>query len=135
MEKLKKGDRVKVTFENGFLLGKVVNLYPDKFLMSDDLVGITAYVPYKLKWEKIPSSKEVESTVVKPKHYIFSDGTEAKTFINKIAERYKQGSVAYHVGNCAKYIIRAPFKNGLEDLKKAQESLGLAIECWCAKDE
>ncbi|MCS4487213.1 DUF3310 domain-containing protein [Staphylococcus americanisciuri] len=134
MEKLKIGNIVKITVENGFLLGKVLNLYTDNFYVRTDK-GITAYVPFESEWEKIPSSEKVESTVVKPKHYMFSDGTEAKTFINKIAERYKQGSVAYHVGNCAKYIIRAPFKNGLEDLKKAQESLGLAIECWCAKDE
>ncbi|MDO5375712.1 MAG: DUF3310 domain-containing protein [Staphylococcus rostri] len=129
MEKLKIGNRVKVKVGKGFLLGEVLNLYTDTFYVRTD-EGITTYIPYKSEWEKVPSSKKVESSVVKPKHYIFSDGTEAKTFINKITERYKQGSVAYHVGNCAKYIIRAPFKNGLEDLKKGQESLGLAIECW-----
>ncbi|MGV3043509.1 DUF3310 domain-containing protein [Staphylococcus rostri] len=129
MELPKIGDRVKVTVKDGYITGEVLNSYLNQLYIKTD-EGITAYIPYDLTCEKIPSNKKVESTVVKPKHYIFSDGTEAKTFINKITERYKQGSVAYHVGNCAKYIIRAPFKNGLEDLEKAQESLGLAIECW-----
>lgn len=88
------------------------------------------------EFNTLPSSRKLEpkkvkhSAVKKPLHYIFENGMEAKIIINMISNRYKIGSVAYHVGNCTKYIIRAPFKSGLEDLEKAKESLDMAIDCW-----
>ncbi|MGV3043510.1 DUF3310 domain-containing protein [Staphylococcus rostri] len=67
MEKLKIGNRVKITVGKGFLLGEVLNLYVDKFFVRTD-EGITAYFPYEIKWEKIPSNKKVEYNK-RPKHY------------------------------------------------------------------
>lgn len=67
MEKLKIGNRVKVTVKNGFLLGEVLNLYTDNFYVRTD-EGITTYIPYKSEWEKVPSSKKVEYNN-RPKHY------------------------------------------------------------------
>lgn len=32
--------------------------------------------------------------------------------------------------NALKYLMRAPRKNGLEDLQKAKQSVEFAIECW-----
>ncbi|WP_126909672.1 DUF3310 domain-containing protein, partial [Staphylococcus epidermidis] len=43
---------------------------------------------------------------------------------------YSSTAVFYHVGNALKYLLRAPRKNGLEDLKKAKKSIEFAINCW-----
>ena len=48
----------------------------------------------------------------------------------KRLETYKSASVFYHVGNALKYLMRSPRKNGLEDLKKAKQSIEFAIKSW-----
>ncbi|EHV5300887.1 DUF3310 domain-containing protein, partial [Staphylococcus pseudintermedius] len=72
--------------------------------------------------------------IKKPHHYVFEDGTEAIKIINMLVKRYKQSTVAAQIYNAIKYIIRAPFKNGVEDLKKAKESINFAIKFWDDKE-
>jgi hypothetical protein len=60
-----------------------------------------------------------------PSHYT-SGGIETIDYL-----RAKLGPLAflgYCIGNVLKYVSRYQFKNGLEDLKKAQVYLGWAIE-------
>jgi hypothetical protein len=63
--------------------------------------------------------------VNQPSHYT-SGGIETIDYL-----RAKLGPLAflgYCIGNVLKYVSRYQFKNGLEDLKKAQVYLGWAIE-------
>ncbi|UXR83208.1 DUF3310 domain-containing protein [Staphylococcus sp. IVB6214] len=67
MHGLKIGNKVKVNVKNGFMVGEIVNLYPETFLIRTD-EKFSAYVPYSSEWEKIPSSKKLENKK-RPKHY------------------------------------------------------------------
>lgn len=62
-----------------------------------------------------------------PNHYNYGD-IEVIDFIEQVADAYQSGSIAYCLGNVIKYVARAPFKNGKEDLKKAAFYLNKAIE-------
>lgn len=63
-----------------------------------------------------------------PKHYNFGS-IEVIDFIRQVIKHYP-GHLAYSVGNVIKYISRAPFKNGLEDLRKAEWYLKDIINNW-----
>ncbi|QIN27702.1 DUF3310 domain-containing protein [Staphylococcus chromogenes] len=67
--------------------------------------------------------------VHQPPHYQFGKFS-ANVIIELVGKTYKSASVFYHVGNALKYLMRAPRKNGLEDLKKAKQSVEFAIDCW-----
>ena len=67
--------------------------------------------------------------VHEPPHYQFGKFS-ARVIIELVGKTYKSASVFYHVGNALKYLMRAPRKNGLEDLKKAKQSVEFAIENW-----
>lgn len=66
-----------------------------------------------------------------PSHYNRGK-VEAIVIIEQIASAYPI-KVALSIGNTVKYLIRAPFKNGVEDLKKAQWYLNRAIDNWDVK--
>lgn len=66
-----------------------------------------------------------------PSHYNRGK-IEAIVIIEQIASAYPI-KVALSIGNTVKYLIRAPFKNGVEDLKKAAWYLNRAIEKWDVK--
>ncbi|EJG0135961.1 DUF3310 domain-containing protein [Staphylococcus pseudintermedius] len=91
-----------------------------------------------VEWYPIPSNTKIAthetSEINKPHHYMFEDGTEAIKIINMIVKRYKQSIVAAQIYNAIKYIVRAPFKNGVKDLKKAKESINFAIKFWDDKE-
>lgn len=55
---------------------------------------------------------QIKDNINHPFHYTYG-GIE----VLDIIEAY---SVNFHLGNVIKYILRSPYKNGLEDLKKAQ---------------
>lgn len=76
----------------------------------------------------IISNQKVDM-VKQPPHYQFGIFT-ANVIIEVVGKTYKSASVFYHVGNALKYLMRAPRKNGLEDLKKAKESVDMAINVW-----
>lgn len=76
----------------------------------------------------IISNKKVDM-VNEPPHYQFGKFS-ARMIIELIGKTYKSASVFYHVGNALKYLMRAPRKNGLQDLQKAKQSVEFAIENW-----
>lgn len=72
--------------------------------------------------------------VNKPSHYMLGD-IEVKDIIAIVADKYHKGSVAHNVASALEYQMRAPEKNGLEDIKKARKCLDFAIENWECVDE
>ena len=73
--------------------------------------------------------QEEQDMVHEPPHYQFGKFS-ARVIIELVGKTYKSASVFYHVGNALKYLMRAPRKNGLQDLKKAKQSVEFAIEKW-----
>lgn len=67
--------------------------------------------------------------VNKPSHYMLGE-IEVKDIIAIVADKYHKGSVAHNVASALEYQMRAPGKNGLEDIKKARKCLDFAIENW-----
>lgn len=76
--------------------------------------------------------QEEQDMVHEPPHYQFGKFS-ARMIIELVGKTYKSASVFYHVGNALKYLMRAPRKNGLQDLKKAKQSVEFAIETWEAE--
>ncbi|MCI2864578.1 DUF3310 domain-containing protein [Staphylococcus hominis] len=81
---------------------------------------------------KINLKQEEQDMVHEPPHYQFGKFS-ARVIIELVGKTYKSTSVFYHVGNALKYLMRAPRKNGLQDLKKAKQSVEFAIENWEAE--
>ncbi|WP_271436804.1 DUF3310 domain-containing protein [Staphylococcus hominis] len=77
--------------------------------------------------------QEKQEMVHEPPHYQFGKFS-ARVIIELVGKTYKSASVFYHVGNALKYLMRAPRKNGLQDLKKAKQSVEFAIENWEAEE-
>ena len=73
--------------------------------------------------------QEKTDMVHEPPHYQFGEFS-ARVIIELVGKTYKSASVFYHVGNALKYLMRAPRKNGLQDLEKAKQSVEFAIEKW-----
>lgn len=67
--------------------------------------------------------------VNKASHYMLGD-IEVKDIIAIVADKYHKGSVAHNVASALEYQMRAPEKNGLEDIKEARKCLDFAIENW-----
>ncbi|GEM_PF-1916175 len=72
---------------------------------------------------------DTHDAVNKPSHYMLGD-IEVKDIIAIVADKYHKGSVAHNVASALEYQMRAPAKNGLEDIKKARKCLDFAIENW-----
>lgn len=71
-----------------------------------------------------------QDNVNHPSHYNYGD-IEVIDYIKQVANGYKDHPYeAYCIGNVLKYISRAPFKNGKEDLEKAQWYLNAALEAY-----
>lgn len=72
----------------------------------------------------------MEDNVNQPKHYIGDDGLEVLEVHANFLPRYMvYGALAVgYTFNVIKYILRAPMKNGIEDLKKAAFYLNHLIE-------
>ncbi|MBX5315977.1 DUF3310 domain-containing protein [Staphylococcus caprae] len=63
-----------------------------------------------------------------PPHYTYGD-IEIIDVIEMITKEYPS-ELAFVIGNATKYISRSPYKNGVEDLKKARWYIDRAIEKW-----
>lgn len=72
---------------------------------------------------------DTHDPVNKPSHYMLGD-IEVKDIIAIVADKYHKGSVAHNVASALEYQMRAPEKNGLEDIKEARKCLDFAIENW-----
>lgn len=63
-----------------------------------------------------------------PTHYTY--GTiETIDFMEEVTKSYKP-ELAFAIGNAIKYISRANYKNGKEDLEKARWYLNRAFDKW-----
>ncbi|WP_256278208.1 DUF3310 domain-containing protein [Staphylococcus sp. HMSC070D05] len=96
-----------------------------KFTITDNDDFMRVNAPFTRKVDM----QEEQDMVHEPPHYQFGKFS-ARMIIELVGKTYKSASVFYHVGNALKYLMRAPRKNGLEDLKKAKQSVEFAIENW-----
>ncbi|HAR6120593.1 TPA: DUF3310 domain-containing protein [Staphylococcus pseudintermedius] len=138
-QRLRDTDDEKWIYEPIFETAKVVEVDKDGLIASIVFVdGKWGELDKDTEWYLIPSNTKIATherpAIKKPHHYVFEDGTEAIKIINMLVKRYKQSTVAAQIYNAIKYIIRAPFKNGVEDLKKAKESINFAIKFWDDKE-
>ncbi|WP_426356001.1 DUF3310 domain-containing protein [Mammaliicoccus sciuri] len=98
--------------------------------------GLNGYYYYTLATDEedteepvIQRINDTHDPVNKPSHYMLGD-IEVKDIIAIVADKYHKGSVAHNVASALEYQMRAPGKNGLEDIKKARKCLDFAIENW-----
>ena len=96
-----------------------------KFTLTDSDDFMKVNEPFTRKVDM----QEEQDMVHEPPHYQFGKFS-ARVIIELVGKTYKSASVFYHVGNALKYLMRAPRKNGLQDLKKAKQSVEFAIENW-----
>lgn len=68
------------------------------------------------------------NNITKPNHYIGLHGLEVENVTQNFLPRYADGYVSHRVGSAIEYLLRAPLKNGIEDIKKAKENLEQIIE-------
>lgn len=99
-----------------------------KFTLTDSDDFMKVNEPFTRKVDM----QEEQDMVHEPPHYQFGKFS-ARVIIELVGKTYKSASVFYHVGNALKYLMRAPRKNGLQDLKKAKQSVEFAIENWEAE--
>ena len=76
-----------------------------------------------------PVIQHTTDPVNHPDHYMLGEH-EVKDIVSLVADKYHKGSVAHNVASALEYQMRAPNKNGLEDIKKARKCLDFAIENW-----
>lgn len=79
------------------------------------------------RMERLHNNKP-NDIINKPNHYTYGD-IETIDFVEQVTSAYPT-NIAFSIGNAIKYIARAPFKNGVEDLKKAVWYLDRAIKKW-----
>lgn len=104
---------------------EVENQVGRTFTITDDDDFIRVKEPFTRKVDM----QEEQDMIHEPPHYQFGKFS-ARVIIELVGKTYKSASVFYHVGNALKYLMRAPRKNGLQDLKKAKQSVEFAIENW-----
>lgn len=83
-----------------------------------------------IEWNATP--QYAEDMVNSPSHYMLGNH-EVKDIVSLVADKYHKGSVAHNIASALEYQMRAPEKNGLEDIKKARKCLDFAIENWDVK--
>lgn len=90
-------------------------------VLNDENESIVDYLQSELKSEE-------HDIVNKPSHYTYGK-IEIIDIVEQVTTAYPI-NIAFSIGNALKYICRAPFKNGVEDLKKAVWYLDRAIKKW-----
>ena len=86
--------------------------YRERFVQSNDL-----------------QQRKRKDNVNSPSHYMLGSH-EVKDIVSLVADKYHKGSVAHNIASALEYQMRAPEKNGLEDIKKAKKCLDFAIDNW-----
>ena len=89
--------------------------YRERFVQSNDV-----------------QQRKRKDNVNSPSHYMLGNH-EVKDIVSLVADKYHKGSVAHNIASALEYQMRAPEKNGLEDIKKARKCLDFAIEQWDVK--
>ena len=115
-------------FKGIYFWAKVETENGEKFEIDDSYDFLKVDDPFTRKVDM----QEEQDMVYEPPHYQFGKFS-ARMIIELVGKTYKSASVFYHVGNALKYLMRAPRKNGLQDLKKAKQSVEFAIEKWEAE--
>lgn len=95
---------------------------------NDYMESKTERVGYKRKSNDVQQRKR-NDVVNSPSHYMLGSH-EVKDIVSLVADKYHKGSVAHNIASALEYQMRAPEKNGLEDIKKARKCLDFAIENW-----
>lgn len=156
--KFKAGDRVHVTRLNGRdvniygilgnagqFAGKLLDCKNGEFISGIYLPNSSNFGPNKTDYyTRATDEEDTEEPVIqrindmyndthgpvnKLSHYMLGD-IEVEDIIAIVADKYHKGSVAHNVASALEYQMRAPEKNGLEDIKKARKCLDFAIENW-----
>lgn len=112
--------------KNGIYFWAIVELEDGRKIEIDDS---WEFMKVNEPFTRKVDMQEEQDVVHEPPHYQFGKFS-ARMIIELVGKTYKSASVFYHVGNALKYLMRAPRKNGLEDLKKAKQSVEFAIENW-----
>lgn len=72
---------------------------------------------------KMSKDTEAFSTIDSPNHYIGEHGLEVEDILQQFIVRYKDTYVAHRVASAIEYLLRAPLKNGNEDIRKAGKNI------------
>ena len=59
------------------------------------------------------------SAIDDPNRYIGEDGLEVEEILQQFIVRYEDAYVAHRVASAIEYLLRAPLKNGYDDIEKA----------------
>ncbi len=94
---------------------------------EDYIESKTERVGYKRKSNDVQQRKR-HDMVNSPSHYTYGK-IEIIDIVEQVTAAYPT-NIVFSIGNALKYICRAPFKNGVEDLKKAVWYLDRAIKKW-----
>lgn len=98
---------------------------------NDYMENKTEYIGIKRQSNDMQQRKR-NDMVNSPSHYMLGNH-EVKDIVSLVADKYHKGSVAHNIASALEYQMRAPEKNGLEDIKKAKKCLDFAIDNWDAK--
>lgn len=74
--------------------------------------------------------RSLDLTVRKPKHYVGEQGLEVETVLQNFIPRYENSYVGHRVSSAIEYLLRAPLKNGKEDIAKAKENIEQILAYW-----
>ena len=72
-------------------------------------------------------SRKSEDIVKQPNHYIGEYGLEVEEILRNFLPRYENSYVAHRIGSAIEYLLRAPLKNGKQDLEKAKYNIEQAL--------
>ena len=99
--------------------------------LSDNVISYYSMSFYKQNFNEIEVIEyKAKKDNINPNHYKFGD-IESMDFIDAVLKYGKfKAYQSHYVFNVIKYLVRAPRKNGLEDLKKAKWNLDRLIEKW-----
>ncbi|WP_419744325.1 DUF3310 domain-containing protein [Staphylococcus sp. LKG3-1] len=131
---LKVGYKIKILGDNmSGEVSKIANNGKSAEIKVDDGVyrDITDNNDFTIiEWNAV--TEYADDTVNSPSHYMLGNH-EVKDIVSLVADKYHKGSVAHNIASALEYQMRAPEKNGLEDIKKARKCLDFAIENWDVK--
>lgn len=69
-----------------------------------------------------------DDVIHSPNHYIGENGLEVEEVLRNFIPRYENTYVGHRVASAIEYLLRAPLKNGEQDLEKAKYNIEQALE-------